>query len=146
MTDGKAIAEVRDCCHEFEAFCRKQFDFSDADFAVDDDGDYEDIVVQRTWDAWLEAWDNRTRKYRPATAPRPAPEGTVRVRAACLVVDEGEWLLMGSSVDRSDEEMREVIVDMYLPGSLDGTERISFITADVPLPSPPVEVRGEVEA
>ena len=87
-------------------------------------------------DGWRKAWA-------AATAPRPAPEGTVRVRVPVVTRSDGEWVAVRHST------MPEDHVEDYATnciGHPDHRMRVSYLVGDVPLPSPPVEVKGEVEA
>jgi hypothetical protein len=69
-------------------------------------------------------------------AAKAPPARTVRVRVAVAVAANGDWLACGA--DRSDEWA--VARVEYDPG-----DRLTWVTADVPLPPEPAEVEGEVE-
>jgi hypothetical protein len=46
--------KARESVTAFEAFCRKTFDFTEDDFAVDEDGDYSDGTTLRMERCWTE--------------------------------------------------------------------------------------------
>lgn len=97
--------------------------------------DYEARTLRKFWQS---AWA-------AATAPRPAPEGTVRVRIHVLADSDGlviAWL-MSDECEKDNRDHLDYLAENYCG---DAERRYSIITADIPLPSPPVEVRGEVEA
>lgn len=77
----------------------------------------------------------------PRTLPPEPPPGFVRVRIAAAANETGDWCCHGAR-DTHVEDAVIVAVD-----SIGGDRpRVSFITADVPLPEPPAEVVGSVES
>lgn len=68
----------------------------------------------------------------------PAPAGTVPVRIAVAVGEDGYWSADGCS---EWDESKTVAIVKFDPQPC----RISWITAHVPLPQPPAEVEGVVE-
>lgn len=94
--------------------------------------DYEANLARSMWQ---QAWS-------AATAPRTPPPNTVRVRIPVVVNSKGEYVAIGYSGETDGQllsRVREIAIE-----ELHGVTREHFITADVPLPSPPVEVEGTV--
>lgn len=86
---------------------------------------------------WEQAWAARS-------APSYPPPGTVRVRVPVLTNSDGQCLALKYPED-SDESAARWIKE-ETGAFIDGDTRLSWITADVPLPSPPIEVEGTVES
>ena len=68
----------------------------------------------------------------------PSPN-TVRVRIAVAVAENGDWCGYGGA-DNTDAKSSKYATEGMAEG-----RRISFITADVPLPERPAEIQGVVE-
>ena len=80
----------------------------------------------------IAAWNAAPR----ATAPT---SNTVRVRVAVSVSAGGSWAACGGS-GRDDREVLDVIChDAYF-------DRLTWITADAPLPEPAAEIEADVES
>lgn len=91
--------------------------------------------------AW-QGWEAKA----AATAPRPAPEGTVLVRIPVVVDKDGAWAATALCID-SDEDAIES-ANEWLDGASATAQherRLSWVTAHVPLPAAPTEVEGTVE-
>ena len=116
----------------FEEWCKSESSEL-TDFTRDGE-DYQMLGVYYAWRAW-----------QAATAPRPAPEGTVQVRIPVVVDGDGDYAAMRFSPDGEDFAMAEVRKKGERIG-LNRTVQKSWITANVPLPAAPVEVEGSVES
>ena len=78
----------------------------------------------------------------PEELPKPAPANTVRVRAAVAVAPDGQWAVGGCS---EDSDSGESFALDCLDVDPRGRNRVSFITATVPLPEQPATIEATVE-
>ena len=77
------------------------------------------------------------------TPPAPAPVSTVRVRIAVAVNEQGEWSAHGAD-DETDRDSIDTASDVFVPSLC----RISFVEANVPLPTPQAKsvIEGTVKS
>jgi hypothetical protein len=86
-------------------------------------------------------WVYDAHEVEPASsAPNAPPPNTVRVRIAVAVDAGGVWAAWGAYMALDDDAAGMASRDFEV-----GTERVSFITADIPLPEKPAEIQGVVE-
>lgn len=113
----------------FEEWCKSESSEL-TDFTRDGE-DYQMLGVYYAWRAW-----------QAATAPRPAPEGTVQVRIPVVVDDKGQYVAIrysGEPEPSSERFARESYNHV-----LSNTRRNVIVTSNVTLPAAPVEVQGSV--
>lgn len=99
-------------------------------------------IGQEEVDAFTVGWEQAWKAAMEATALAPTPPhpNTVRVRIPVVTTHDCRHFAYRSHEDTDSE------ADEYIRGRLCAAGSIvSWITADVPLPSPPVEVKGTVE-
>ena len=82
-------------------------------------------------------WRGYTGEGAPTPLPSP-PAGHVRVRIAVAADADGKWSACGQS-DMTDEQATDEVTSWLY------RVRTSWVTADVPLPTPVAEVIGATE-
>jgi len=90
------------------------------------------------------AWREVARRARellatPTLPPEPLP-GFVRARFPIAVGEDGQWCVSAASHDQ--ESVSIEATDWFRREGY--PSRVSFVTVDVPLPSPPAEITGTV--